>query len=92
VTQKQVTYGLTAEVTFDIAEGVDLTHWPDPDTGEKQHRMTGIYPDIVTEDQMLAHLAYNAIFNSVQDASRLDGWADLERGQITMRVDGRIEP
>lgn len=89
--KKLVTYDAAAEVTFDVADGVDITHYVDPDTGERIHRMTGIYPDIVTEEQLLRHLAYNATFNGVQDASRLDGWADLERGQLTMRVEGRIE-
>lgn len=87
----QRTYDMTAEVTFDIAAGVDLTHYRDPGTLVRLHRMTGIYPDIVTEEQLLKHLAYNAVFNGVEDASRLDGWADLKRGQITMRVEGYIE-
>lgn len=89
--QKQITYDATAEVTFYIEEGVDLTHYVDPDTGERIHRMTGIYPDVVSEEQMLKHLAYNATFNGVYDASRLDGWADLARDQLTMHVSGRIE-
>lgn len=90
MTVKLVNYNVWAEVTFEIADGVDLTHWVNPDTGERIHHMTGIYPDIVTEDEVLEHLAYNAIFNGVEDASRLDGWGDLERGKITMRVDGMI--
>lgn len=85
------TYEATAEVDFEIAEGVDLAYWKNPDTGERQHRMDGIYEKVRTEDELLAHLAYNAVFNGVEDASRLDGWGDLERGQITMRVTGRIE-
>lgn len=84
-------YELSAEVTFDLAEGVELTHWINPNDGTRQHRMDGLYEDVVTEDEILEHLAYNAIFNGVDDASRLDGWADLERGQLTMRVNGRIE-
>jgi len=84
-------YEAYAEVTFDIAEDVDLTHWVNPDDGKRQHRMDDIYSGIVTEDEILEHLAYNAVFNSVYDASRLDGWADLERGKITMRVNGWIE-
>jgi hypothetical protein len=87
--KKEITYDVTAEVTFEIADGVDIAFYVD--NGERTHRMTGIYPDVVTEEQLLKHLAYNAIFNGVTDANRLDGWADLERGQITMHVTGSIE-
>lgn len=34
----------------------------------------------------LEHLAYNAVANGIEDANRLDGWADLENGALTMRV------
>lgn len=79
-------YDITLQVEFEVAEGVDLTHWVNPDTGARLHRMDGIYEDVRTEEDIYQHLAYNAIFNDVEDASRLDGWGDLERGQVTMRV------
>ena len=85
------TYDLSAEVTFTVVEGVDLMYWMDPESGEKKHRMDGIYSHVRTEDELYAHLAYNAIFNGVYDASQLEGWGDLERDQITIQVDGRIE-
>ncbi len=40
-----------------------------------------------TEREGLEHLAYNAVANGVEDASRLDGWGDLERGMLTLRVE-----
>lgn len=84
-------YDLSAEVIFEVADGVNITHWMNPDTGQLQHRMGGIYPDIQTEEEVFKHLADNAVFNGVADASRLDGWGDLERGLITMHVNGSIE-
>jgi hypothetical protein len=46
-----------------------------------------LYGDAVKDKEtVLAHWAYNAIFNNVQDASRLDGWGDLERGMVEFRV------
>lgn len=39
----------------------------------------------------LHHLAYNCIVSGVEDASRLDGWSDLERGMMTMSVEG-VQP
>lgn len=37
-------------------------------------------------DAVLDHLSYNCINNGVEDANRLDGWADLDRGQLTMEI------
>jgi hypothetical protein len=34
----------------------------------------------------LKMLAHNAAANGVDDASRLDGWGDLERGMVTLEV------
>lgn len=45
----------------------------------------------LTEREGLEHLAYNAVANGVEDASRLDGWGDLERGDVTMHVHN-VEP
>lgn len=84
-------YEVWAEVKIEVAEGIDLMYWINPDTGQKQHRMDDIYSHVRTEEQLREHLAYNAIFNGVQDASRLDGWGDLEQGDIVMNVNGRIE-
>lgn len=40
----------------------------------------------MTPDEGKMHLAYNALANGVEDASRLDGWADLPRGVVTLFV------
>lgn len=48
-----------------------------------------LYGDSVRDKQtVLKHWAYNATMNGVQDASRLDGWGDLERGMVEFRVVG----
>lgn len=53
----------------------------------KQH----LYGDSVRDKQtVLDHWAYNATLNGVDDASRLDGWGDLERGMVTFRVIGSM--
>jgi hypothetical protein len=51
-------------------------------TGWQDH----LYP-LRTRDEVLEHLAYNALANGVGDAARLDGWADMPRDVTTMRVD-----
>lgn len=38
------------------------------------------------ESDGLEMLAYNALRNGVDDASRLDGWADLDRGMVQLQV------
>lgn len=48
-------------------------------------RQEGIY-DLSTEPEIVAHLAYNAAANGVEDGRRLDGWADLPAGAIQMQV------
>lgn len=40
-----------------------------------------------SRDEVLHMLAYNCVANGIDDASRLDGWADLARDVATMRVD-----
>ena len=48
-----------------------------------------LYGDAVRDKQtVLEHWAYNATLNGVDDASRLDGWGDLERGMVTFRAVG----
>jgi len=79
------TYDLSVPVEFKATEGVNPFYWDDD--GKKTWRLEGIYSAITTEDDIWDHLAYNCIVNGVEDASRLDGWADLERGQLTMRMD-----
>lgn len=41
---------------------------------------------LFTEQDGLNHLAYNAVANGVDDASRLDGWGDLNYGVLTLEV------
>lgn len=43
-------------------------------------------PGITTEDAVLKHLAVVAVLFGVRDASNQDGWADLERGDVTMMI------
>lgn len=42
--------------------------------------------NITTRDQVLAHLAYNAVANGCDDLRHLDGWADIPKG-ASMEVD-----
>lgn len=44
------------------------------------------YYPLATPDDVLGHLAFNAIANGVDRVNRLDGWADLPDDACTMRV------
>ncbi len=45
------------------------------------------YGGLRSKSDVLAHFAYNAVANGVEDASRLEGWADLDLGDVTMSVE-----
>lgn len=53
-------------------------------TAEFQDSLYG--PAVSTRETVIRHWVYNAVFNGVDDASRLDGWGDLERGVVRFRV------
>jgi len=82
---KRGEYELTAEVEFSFdPEKVD-PFWYDND-GKRTWRMEGIYSNLNTEESIWEHLAYNALVNGAYDASGLDGWGDLKRGDLTMMI------
>jgi hypothetical protein len=82
---KDYNVSLRVEFMWD-EEKTNPFYWINPETNKAQWRLDGIYSDIKDEDDVWRHLAYNAIVNGVVDASRLDGWGDLHRGELTMRV------
>lgn len=68
-------------VRVDIEPGSDaITRATDP-----EHPFYSDF-EIHTEDEMVKALAINEVNLSVGDASRLDGWGDLPRGEVQMRV------
>lgn len=72
------------EVKIEIRDGVDWLWYSDAHTEKPEWR--GDVYGLETEERILAHFAYNAVANGVEDATRLDGWADLERGDIMFTV------
>lgn len=42
--------------------------------------------NLTTRDQVLEHLAYNAVVNGQENGRILDGWADLDVDALTMEV------
>lgn len=60
--------------------------------GEEDERgWQDIYYGAMTVEQVMEHLAFNCAANGVEDARRLDGWADLEPGVLTMHLDRVVE-
>lgn len=75
-------------VTMEVEVEVEIS---DPDVIE---RVTGpggdewrahLY-DLRTEADVLEHLAYNCVANRCESAWLLDGWADLPKEAVQMRV------
>lgn len=71
---------MSVDVKVVIAEGVDpFSRAQDPDWGGRLY-------GVMDQEEVLAHLAANCVNNGTVDATRLDGWADLEPGQVTMSI------
>lgn len=68
-------------VTVKNEDAIERVTGPNGDEWRSQ-----FYP-LYTRDDVLGHFAYNAVANAVRDAKRLDGWADLADGDVTMRVE-----
>lgn len=47
------------------------------------------YYELRTAEQVIEHIAFNAINNGIDDISRLDGWADLDSSAATITVFAR---
>lgn len=87
--------GLNATVKISIGDESAVARCVDnhDDQGQPQPDVRGgsgwrnTYYALRTREDVLEHFASNAVRNGVEDASRLDGWADLDPGVVTMRVD-----
>jgi hypothetical protein len=78
--QHEVSVMADVKITITVPDAIERV------TGPSGDEWRASFYDLHTEDDVLDHLAYNAVSNGIEDASRLDGWADLERGDVTMFV------
>jgi hypothetical protein len=53
---------------------------------ENEDRWRETYYDIHERDEVLEHLAFNAVFNRHRDGTMLDGWADLTPDELSMEI------
>ena len=56
-------------------------------TGPEGDEFRASLYDLHTEEDVLAHLAFNCVQNGRRDFAMLDGWADLTREAGTMYID-----
>lgn len=71
-------------VTVTVEDGSDaIERITGPNGDDWRSNFYGLY----TEEEVIRHLAYNCVANGIEDASRLDGWADLPPGEVTMRIE-----
>jgi hypothetical protein len=78
-TQRKIEVQLEVTVEFDIKDqdAIDRCF-----TDEWRSAMYNLR----TEGEVLEHWAAIAIRNGTTDVSKLDGWADLEPGVVTMEI------
>lgn len=76
---------VTCTVSVEVASNAP-TDWLSRVTVPGEFPYTNWNGQPFTERDGLHMLAYNAVANGVEDASRLDGWGDLDRGMVTMTV------
>lgn len=80
-------------MTFDIDfNGIVEVTVNDPSAFDRVNEPEWVkdYYGIDSKAAMIEHLAWNAVANGYHDASRLDGFADLEPGVITMELDRQM--
>lgn len=70
------------EVTINDRDVIERVTGPKGDIWRAQ-----LY-DLHTEEDVLDHLAYNAVANGVRQVNRLEGWADLPDDAAVMEVVG----
>lgn len=81
-----MTFGVevTATVVIDIPEDSDvLTRVTGPGGDEWRAQF---YP-LRTTDDVLEHIAFNAVANDILDINRLEGWADVDPDEVDIRID-----
>lgn len=80
---EKIVRNVDAILEIEIQDGVDWRWYREE--GRDPEPRGGLYGN-VTDEEIFAHWAHNAVANGVEDACRLDGWADLERGAIRFTV------
>ena len=82
-------FDVEVRATVTIAVDTDITTEEYGDALNPR-RQDGIY-NLETPEELLAHLAYNAVANQREDAVGLDGWADLPREAVCMVVEFDVD-
>lgn len=78
--KKVVTFIVDVELQIADPDVIERVTGPGGDEWREQ-----LY-DLHTEQDVLKHLAYNCVANGCENATMLDGWADLPREAVRMRV------
>lgn len=73
---------LEVEVEVEIADPDVIERVTGPSGDEWRSQLYNLH----TEGDVLEHLAYNCAVNRCENASLLDGWADLPKEAVQMRV------
>lgn len=77
---KETAFHVEVRITINDPDVIERVTGPGGDEWRSQ-----LY-NLYTEKDVLDHLAYNCIANGEQNASRLDGWADLPKEAVEMEI------
>lgn len=73
-----------ATVLVDVRNPDVIERVTGPGGGEWRQQF---YRTICTAEDVIAHIAFNAVANGVLDVNRLDGWADCDPDDVEILVD-----
>lgn len=82
--KKHVALDATAQITINDPDVIERVTGPGGD--EWRSKLYNLH----TEEDVLSHLAFNCLFNGVEQVNRLDGWADLPDDAATMARVGDV--
>lgn len=74
----------TATVLVDVRNPDVIERVTGPDGDEWRNQF---YRTINTHEDVIAHIAFNAVANGVLDVNRLEGWADCGPDDVKILVD-----
>ena len=90
MTTYHVEMNVTVEVEVNDPNVIDrcVNNEPTPSIAAPEAGWRDQFYPLHDRDDVLEHLAYNAAVNGQDDATSLDGWADLPHNAVQMRVIG----
>ena len=84
----EIELAVTVDVVVNNPDAIArcVENHPAPSIAHPEARWRDQYYDLSTEQEVYEHLARVCVYAGFDDASRLDGWGDLDSDEVTMTV------